>query len=492
MGITFIPHFSRSSAIQMGHVGLMHGGPACLPSSNIIWRSYLWRILPRKQIYCGWLILCFFFVRIPKLWDSIGLTSVREEMEAGQLAQHPFPMRWILEKLAVSTLGKDQRGGYLKKMDPVFKNLEDQEVMDFIKEESMISCSKLSVSSPFAVPRKACTKPFHCKRRLDFDDTSFLGKRSRVGDEMGFSESTQQDSNLNARITVPIDDLGKQKEEIPEPPLEIGYLKNKEQDEPEILHKCLTLLQPNVGSASEYVSSDDGEEIMVSEKENRKDAFVVGPPTPSPTRRKRAKPTMKIQKNKMEEVSELFAHSHYLTRSIMEQVLIAIEKDKDKMVSRTRIGRVLKLHNKRVSPNSKNQLSLKKTKDANKVWQALMKKAIAESCDTVFEKDGTVSVEDNSLIFHRKVKSFISKVGTIQGKRDYSPWKGSVLDSVIGALLTQRVGDNFSSSAFMELGVIFSQDRDCVAYGRHHQMLRDQRIKGGRVCHNNQDKKGTE
>ncbi|XP_048493089.2 protein MAIN-LIKE 2-like [Beta vulgaris subsp. vulgaris] len=75
---------------------------------------------------CAWLLVCFFFVRIPKLWDSIGLTSVREEMEEGQLAQDPFPMKWILRKLQLSTFGKDQKGGYLKTISPVFENLEDE------------------------------------------------------------------------------------------------------------------------------------------------------------------------------------------------------------------------------------------------------------------------------------------------------------------------------------------------------------------------------
>uniref|UniRef100_A0A803LPL0 Aminotransferase-like plant mobile domain-containing protein n=1 Tax=Chenopodium quinoa TaxID=63459 RepID=A0A803LPL0_CHEQI len=72
---------------------------------------------------CTWLLV------IPKLWDSLGLTSVREEMEAGQLDQHPFPMQWILEKLLLnSALGNDRRSDYRKKMHTVFENLEDEEI----------------------------------------------------------------------------------------------------------------------------------------------------------------------------------------------------------------------------------------------------------------------------------------------------------------------------------------------------------------------------
>ncbi|XP_074292955.1 DEMETER-like protein 2 [Silene latifolia] len=70
---------------------------------------------------------------------------------------------------------------------------------------------------------------------------------------------------------------------------------------------------------------------------------------------------------------------------------------------------------------------------------------------------------------------FIVKVGKVQGPRLYRPWKGSVLDSVLGTLLTQRVGDDTSSSAFMSLSMKFPQDSDCDLYSRHHRILRQKR-----------------
>ncbi|XP_074292837.1 DEMETER-like protein 2 [Silene latifolia] len=70
---------------------------------------------------------------------------------------------------------------------------------------------------------------------------------------------------------------------------------------------------------------------------------------------------------------------------------------------------------------------------------------------------------------------FIVKVGKVQGPRLYRPWKGSVLDSVLGTLLTQRVGDDTSSSAFMSLSMKFPQDTDCDLYSRHHRILRQKR-----------------
>ncbi|KAI8563143.1 hypothetical protein RHMOL_Rhmol03G0089800 [Rhododendron molle] len=55
---------------------------------------------------------------------------------------------------------------------------------------------------------------------------------------------------------------------------------------------------------------------------------------------------------------------------------------------------------------------------------------------------------------------------TMPGDRRFSPWKGSVLDSVIGVFLTQNVSDHLSSSAFMSLAAHFplkskSNERPC-------------------------------
>ncbi|KAK7324885.1 hypothetical protein VNO77_28791 [Canavalia gladiata] len=63
--------------------------------------------------------------------------------------------------------------------------------------------------------------------------------------------------------------------------------------------------------------------------------------------------------------------------------------------------------------------------------------------------------EDIRTIFRDKVESFICHMHVIQGDRRFSPWKGSVLDSVVGAFLTQNVSDHLSSSAFMTLAAKF-------------------------------------
>ncbi|KAH7429034.1 hypothetical protein KP509_09G028100 [Ceratopteris richardii] len=53
------------------------------------------------------------------------------------------------------------------------------------------------------------------------------------------------------------------------------------------------------------------------------------------------------------------------------------------------------------------------------------------------------------------VDSFIKKMHDVQGNRKFSPWKGSIVDSVVGAFLTQNVSDHLSSSAFMSVASRF-------------------------------------
>ncbi|KAL2900918.1 DEMETER-like protein 2, partial [Bienertia sinuspersici] len=333
--------------------------------------------------------------------------------------------------------------------------------MAYDEDQNMVRSPESVLSSILVPPRKPRSLLFRCKRRLNFDDPSLIHKKTRLDDELDLPESSKlQASNFNASK------MGNMEESC-EPSR--GNLKNKVENEPKVLHPESSLLSHNAGSTTKHIRGR-GEGKMVAKEDNVKDASVVGP--------KREKPVIKIHKTKLE-VAELSSYSPYYTRSIHGQVLNVTQPNKDQGVSYTSSEHQ---HNKRVIQKGKKKPSLEILRAANKEWQALMKKAIADSCDTVLENDENVTVEDKSLISHGKVKSFISKVGTIQGQRVYSPWKGSVLDAIIGAFLTQRVSDNFSSSAFMSLGVIFPQDRDCDVYSRHHRMLREQRSNGGRSC----------
>ncbi|XP_074372599.1 DNA glycosylase/AP lyase ROS1-like isoform X1 [Apium graveolens] len=54
-------------------------------------------------------------------------------------------------------------------------------------------------------------------------------------------------------------------------------------------------------------------------------------------------------------------------------------------------------------------------------------------------------------VFRGRADSFIARMHLMQGDRRFSKWEGSVVDSVVGVFLTQNVGDNLSSSAFINL-----------------------------------------
>ncbi|PHT65239.1 Protein ROS1 [Capsicum annuum] len=85
-------------------------------------------------------------------------------------------------------------------------------------------------------------------------------------------------------------------------------------------------------------------------------------------------------------------------------------------------------------------------------WNFLMwEEGRAEPMD----KDREKWWEDERKIVRGRVDSFVARMRLVQGDRRFSPWKGSVVDSVIGVFLTQNVSDHLSSSAFMCLAAKF-------------------------------------
>ncbi|KAK4440644.1 DNA glycosylase/AP lyase ROS1 [Sesamum alatum] len=89
-----------------------------------------------------------------------------------------------------------------------------------------------------------------------------------------------------------------------------------------------------------------------------------------------------------------------------------------------------------------------------RVWNLLMENNGTD--DTEQEDDDKAKYwKEQREIFHGRVDSFIARMHLIQGDRRFSPWKGSVVDSVVGVFLTQNVSDHLSSSAFMSLAARF-------------------------------------
>nr|XP_029117945.1 protein ROS1A isoform X2 [Elaeis guineensis] len=92
--------------------------------------------------------------------------------------------------------------------------------------------------------------------------------------------------------------------------------------------------------------------------------------------------------------------------------------------------------------------------ETHRVWKLLMGKECSDEAEGLYE-DKEKWWEDERQIFHGRVDLFIGRMRLVQGERCFSPWKGSVVDSVVGVFLTQNVSDHLSSSAFMALAARF-------------------------------------
>ncbi|KAK4856828.1 hypothetical protein QYF36_021740 [Acer negundo] len=87
--------------------------------------------------------------------------------------------------------------------------------------------------------------------------------------------------------------------------------------------------------------------------------------------------------------------------------------------------------------------------DTMRVWNQLMNIQDANEEQTNPEKEERWRRERE--IFQGRIESFTARMHLILGDRRFKPWKGSVVDSVVGVYLTQNVSDSLSSSAYMTL-----------------------------------------
>ncbi|KAL6600329.1 hypothetical protein ACP70R_045129 [Stipagrostis hirtigluma subsp. patula] len=88
------------------------------------------------------------------------------------------------------------------------------------------------------------------------------------------------------------------------------------------------------------------------------------------------------------------------------------------------------------------------------MWKLLMGPDMSDGAEAM-DKDKEKWLDEERKIFQGRVDSFIARMHLVQGDRRFSPWKGSVVDSVVGVFLTQNVSDHLSSSAFMALAAKF-------------------------------------
>ncbi|PHU06374.1 hypothetical protein BC332_22863 [Capsicum chinense] len=97
--------------------------------------------------------------------------------------------------------------------------------------------------------------------------------------------------------------------------------------------------------------------------------------------------------------------------------------------------------------------------ETTRVWKLLLQDINSEGIDGT-DEDKAKWWESEREVFHGRVDSFVARMRLVQGDRRFSPWKGSVVDSVVGVFLTQNVSDHLSSSAFMTLAAQFPLKSD--------------------------------
>ncbi|VAH19712.1 unnamed protein product [Triticum turgidum subsp. durum] len=94
---------------------------------------------------------------------------------------------------------------------------------------------------------------------------------------------------------------------------------------------------------------------------------------------------------------------------------------------------------KKQRPRAKVELDFETTR----VWNLLMGKATDVPVDGN-DVDKEKWWQQEREVFQGRANSFVARMRLIQGDRHFSPWKGSVVDSVVGVFLTQNVADHLS------------------------------------------------
>ncbi|KAD0066206.1 hypothetical protein R6Q59_011486 [Mikania micrantha] len=110
--------------------------------------------------------------------------------------------------------------------------------------------------------------------------------------------------------------------------------------------------------------------------------------------------------------------------------------------------------------------------ETNRVWMLLLENINSKGIDGT-DEDKAKWWEEERRVFRGRVDSFIARMHLVQGDRRFSPWKGSVLDSVVGVFLTQNVSDHLSSSAFMSLAARYplKQHTSCEPLQKEESIL---------------------
>ncbi|KAJ4842441.1 hypothetical protein Tsubulata_050700 [Turnera subulata] len=96
--------------------------------------------------------------------------------------------------------------------------------------------------------------------------------------------------------------------------------------------------------------------------------------------------------------------------------------------------------------------------ETKRVWKLLLENINSEGVNGTDEEE-TKWWESERKLYSGFAEKFIEQMHLVQGNRCFSPWKGSVVDSVVGVFLTQNVSHHLSSSTFMSLVAHFPLKR---------------------------------
>ncbi|KAG8374157.1 hypothetical protein BUALT_Bualt11G0101600 [Buddleja alternifolia] len=108
--------------------------------------------------------------------------------------------------------------------------------------------------------------------------------------------------------------------------------------------------------------------------------------------------------------------------------------------------------------------------ETTRVWKLLLENINSEGIDGTDEEKAKWW-EEERRVFNGRADSFIARMHLVQGDRQFSPWKGSVIDSVVGVFLTQNVSDHLSSSAFMSLAARFPLQSETNLADSHEERV---------------------
>jgi hypothetical protein len=116
------------------------------------------------------------------------------------------------------------------------------------------------------------------------------------------------------------------------------------------------------------------------------------------------------------------------------------EQEQNAMVLYKGDGALVPYESKKRKPRPKVDID----DETTRIWNLLMGKGDEKEGDEEKDKKKEKWWEEERRVFRGRADSFIARMHLVQGDRRFSPWKGSVVDSVIGVFLTQNVSDHLS------------------------------------------------